>query len=323
MICPMNCFTRTADKYEVSDANESTEPSPEQLELWAKQHGMPIEHLLHCGAIRLLNACWIVKFARSKRALPPRQHLPEAAFVTVEQLQQAMPNIADYLRIVVLSYAWLTPEHPDPLGQQLVNFCAQVEQARRMLRSPADACLYCVFCGCAVPLGHGCCCFCLPRSGQECGRCAHQLPSGEMAVFYDYGSLYQKCPRTGEPRTAMENAAFKAALSRMQVWYAHQLTTCFFMTEPPAGSTALRYTERGWPTFEYQVSMLAKTWTSSGWPQLFDVGRGVDKLFVRPPPLSTEALLELLQTKCFTNGAVSGLRCGSVDRAPSQTALLE
>ena len=195
------------------------------------------------------------------------------------------------MSVLAVSHCWETAAHPDPEGATLVMLCDAMERA-------------------------------MSKKVTNGEYTWEKIPS-EMAVFYDYGSLYQKCPRTGEPRTAMENAAFKAALSRMQVWYAHQLTTCFFMTEPPAGSTALRYTERGWPTFEYQVSMLAKTWTSSGWPQLFDVGRGVDKLFVRPPPLSTEALLELLQTKCFTNGAVSGLRCGSVDHAPSQTALLE
>jgi len=175
------------------------------------------------------------------------------------------------MSVLAVSHCWETAAHPDPEGATLVMLCDAMERA-------------------------------MSKKVTNGEYTWEKIPS-EMAVFYDYGSLYQKCPRTGEPRTAMENAAFKAALSRMQVWYAHQLTTCFFMTEPPAGSTALRYTERGWPTFEYQVSMLAKTWTSSGWPQLFDVGRGVDKLFVRPPPLSTEALLELLQTKCFTNGA--------------------
>jgi len=175
------------------------------------------------------------------------------------------------MSVLAVSHCWETAAHPDPEGATLVMLCDAMERAM--------------------------------SKGVTNGEYTWEKIPREMAVFYDYGSLYQKCPRTGEPRTAMENAAFKAALSRMQVWYAHQLTTCFFMTEPPAGSTALRYTERGWPTFEYQVSMLAKTWTSSGWPQLFDVGRGVDKLFVRPPPLSTEALLELLQTKCFTNGA--------------------
>jgi len=128
-----------------------------------------------------------------------------------------------------------------------------------------------------------------------------RLPDN-MAVFFDYCSLFQKSP-DGTPRSPMENAAFKAALSRMQVWYAHQLTTCFFLTQPPEGSTTLPYMERGWPTFEYNVSMLAKTVTSSGWPQLFDISLGVDRIFQRPPPLSTAELRKLLNSKHFTNGA--------------------
>ena len=65
---------------------------------------------------------------------------------------------------------------------------------------------YCLVCGVA----HGCCCFVVPWTGQRCCRCAHQLPSGEFAVFYDFGSLHQK-DEAGE-RTPAEREAFDTAL---------------------------------------------------------------------------------------------------------------
>lgn len=57
---------------------------------------------------------------------------------------------------------------------------------------------------------------------------------------------------------------------RPQVWYAHQLTTCFFVTDDPQINSARStpYHERGWPTFEYHVAAIGKAITSSGWPQV-------------------------------------------------------
>lgn len=117
----------------------------------------------------------------------------------------------------------------------------------------------------------------------------------------------------------------------MQLWYAHMLTTVFLMTEPggrlpsrnalPHGSgargtreaagagevgseatTALAYTERGWPCFECMVSMLGKTTSQWAWPLVVNVGAGMGSS-VRLPPLAPDDFAALLDTRHFTSGA--------------------
>lgn len=48
-----------------------------------------------------------------------RQELPRGAFVTVDQLRSATRIQDEGLRILVLSYGWMTRSHPDPLGENL------------------------------------------------------------------------------------------------------------------------------------------------------------------------------------------------------------
>ena len=103
-------------------------------------------------------------------------------------------------------------------------------------------------------IADGCFCGCIPLRGQGCGRSVTSLPRGELAVFYDYASLLQK-DEEGQ-RTPDEKALFSKALEKMGSWYAHSLATTFVM-DVPSDAAVLPYGERGWPTFEYQVSMLA------------------------------------------------------------------
>ena len=121
------------------------------------------------------------------------------------------------------SYCWLTPAHPDPLGEQLVSLAEAIEKAET-----------------------------------EGG---HKFPS-EAAIFIDFGSLCQKDPdvwvpccggptyKPPEARTAEEAAAadayeasrngeereaFGVALSSMQIWYVHPLLTAFLTRTLPEG----------------------------------------------------------------------------------------
>ena len=121
------------------------------------------------------------------------------------------------------SYCWLTPAHPDPLGEQLVSLAEAIEKAET-------------------------------RAGEK-------FPS-EAAIFVDYGSLCQKDPdmwvpccggptykppedRTAEEaaaadayeasRTGEEREAFGVALSSMQIWYVHPMLTAFLTRTLPEG----------------------------------------------------------------------------------------
>ena len=72
-----------------------------------------------------------------------------------------------------------------------------------------------------------------------------QLPKyerhfAEMAIFYDFCSLFQK------PRTEEQDDHFREALSTMPVWYAHRLTTCYVNRARPVRLPDVRpYEERG------------------------------------------------------------------------------
>ena len=80
------------------------------------------------GDVTLLSRNWLVEFAHAysttKEPLPRRQDLPPEAIVSVERLralhEKAAPHVGRaVLPIMAVSYAWLTPEHPDPQGRQL------------------------------------------------------------------------------------------------------------------------------------------------------------------------------------------------------------
>ena len=125
------------------------------------------------------------------------------------------------------SYCWLSPAHPDPLGEQLVSLAEAIEKAET----------------------------------EGTGYYNSTFPS-EAAIFIDFGSLCQKDPelwvpccggptyKPPEARTAEEAAAadayeasrngeereaFGVALSSMQIWYVHPLLTAFLTRKLPKG----------------------------------------------------------------------------------------
>jgi hypothetical protein len=210
------------------------------------------------------------------------------------------------LKLVAISHAWLTPEHPDPRGEQLVKFADTVQREWRCCRSGMEVCLFCFFhiccpcCPCCVPFGS---CFGLPCYGQQCCAAAAAFPPGEFMVFYDYASLHQKDPATGT-RTDEESAAFGAALETMGTWYAHALSTTYALDVLPPGWETTPYAGRGWTTFEAAVSALAKETSNESWAKHVRVsetkrqGQGT----TRPPPVHPEVFAATLARKAFTNG---------------------
>ena len=154
--------------------------------------------------VRLLRLSWLLKQARRGAVLPRRQELPEEAFLSEAEVR-ALPrgpggeeyetcgcNMTDDqradkpLRIIAISYGWLTPEHPDPDGEQLRRFAQQIERERQCF--PGDCCEVGVslcFNALSLRLVCGYCCYFIPFFGQPCGETANQLPSGEFGVFFE------------------------------------------------------------------------------------------------------------------------------------------
>lgn len=171
--------------------------------------------LLEAGAggkpapVKLLKLSWVLKRAAKLRhartlakkqalAMPRRQQLEidePGAFLTAAEVR-ALPRGHGHdqpLRILSISHGWLTPQHPDPYGEQLVNFAAQIAKERSWFRGTCCrnfqvACAWVVCCGCL----NDCCCWVIPCHDAGWGKCWYQLPDGEFGVFYDYGSLMQK-----------------------------------------------------------------------------------------------------------------------------------
>ena len=130
----------------------------------------------------------------------------------------------------------------------------------------------------------------------------------KFAVFLDWTALPQKV--NGQERNAEDKAAFDEALSCMQVWYAHMLTTVLLLTGKQDG-VSLSYQDRGWPTFERLVSMILTPKTPNVWPMIVDVGAMPDGAETMPNdgyckrlvPMSVDRFAETMREKKFTNGA--------------------
>ena len=155
--------------------------------------------------VRLLRLSWLLKQARRGAVLPRRQQLPEDAFLSESEVR-ALPrghvglplencggccmmddDRADKpLRIISISYGWLTPEHPDPKGEQLARFAEQIDRERQCCPGSCRG-VGCWLCWNALCLGccAGYCCYVIPVAGQQCGDTMDQLPSGEFGVFYE------------------------------------------------------------------------------------------------------------------------------------------
>ena len=123
--------------------------------------------------------------------------------------------------IVIVSYAWGARDHPDPSGRLLREVLAPAIEWYMSERTGGYS-----------------------KRGKRSGAL-------DFGMFLDFTSMFQK------PRAQEEDAAFRRALSCMDVLYAHQRTVKWRLTRQPPGVEGLPYSARGWPFFETIVSGLA------------------------------------------------------------------
>jgi hypothetical protein len=224
------------------------------------------------------------------------------------------------LRIASISHGWLTPEHPDPFGQQLLRFAQQVEKERTPL-DPIQVARNNEYYGrkWRFEVEHtGLCCGMIPIVGQPWCTHMYTFPEGEFAVFYDFGSLLQR-DAAGE-RSEEETKSFDEAKETMGVRYGHKLLTTFILSELPEGwpkTEAARpffpdgwLTGKGWPTSERAMSGLIKRNITSSWRRIVDTsvpfGGASGEGWIgnrRDPPLHPRDFASKLALKVFTNGA--------------------
>lgn len=254
---------------------------------WERLGGSSLENLLKSGAISLLDAGWLVESTHDLNVIRCRQQLPNCAFLRLDQIIEASQEdpIDRGLHILVLSYMWLHPIHPDPKADTL-------RLVRRVLPSFIE------------------------RSKRKFSK---KLRWG---LFWDYASLFQHPdPQAGHFRTPSEEALFREGLEGLSNLFTHTNTTILKVTQHPPNyprgynlpenSNVAAYIHRGWPFTESCWASMTKD--SSKTLDISPVTLQTEPLpYVsltqmtvagqRGPPLTPERFDHAIQDCCFTNG---------------------
>jgi len=271
---------------------------PAQEQEWQSMQGGELEEPLLNGAWALIDAHWLIAHATKPGArFLPRQQLPPEAFMTLPELKTiGFPRQA--IALIVVSYPWLTPEHPDPQGHSL-------RLLSKVLASYVDQ--------------------------PSCGTSAHastKWSCGEQrwAVFIDFLSMHQK--QQQKRRIPSEDQLFKFGLSKVNWLYSHQYTRVFRLTKvPPEFPDARPYSDRGWCFAETAWARLTKSgrkcidlgkYSGSKVHWLDIVAECISDLG-RPPPLLPDDFNQALEMRSFTTGKtdmelVKGLYVAEFDR---------
>lgn len=146
----------------------------DSLKAAAREKDKRVAKLLRDGTIRLISVKWLVNSSSTLDRLVRCQDLPGDAFVDAKVASKRYIN-QEQFDVYVLSYGWLTPEHPDPEGFRLAmlrRFFSDV----RLCPDIEHACLFWDFA--SLPQKE--------RTGDEDSRFKRGL--GAMGDFY--GSMY-------------------------------------------------------------------------------------------------------------------------------------
>ena len=246
---------------------------------------------------------------REARPLPCRQQIetehPEAIMSVDEiwrlftQLRRPRVSHFDAVPVVSVSHCWETPQAPDPEA--------------RTLRIVAEAL--------AGKLEEDI----LDDEDDRVGLPYYEyLGFDDMAVFFDFSSLYQNKPT---PLTPTQEASFKRAHAKMWMWYRNMLTTVVIVrgqddhlrkyAKDEKSGELVRTDElnprdgRGWPCCDEAMAHAFKQAKppGTGWNKVVEAGGASGQ--VQRPPMAPSRFADLLQTLVFTDGSdrevVSGL----------------
>jgi len=171
----------------------------------------------------MLDAEWLADLADAGGICPRCQEVPDNAKVTLAEMEAIRFG---GLGVLVISYPWLSSEHPDPNGEQLRRIAF-------VFRAFANF--------------------------------AKEFPGARFGVFVDYCSMPQKsttCPPGGDDRTEEDQLRFKRALDAINTFYGHRLTYVLLVdTALPQGGAYCNtqvYAKRGWCVAEIAICGLAK-----------------------------------------------------------------
>ena len=290
--------------------------------------------VLELGWVRLVRMTYLIELSTKKGGvLPRRQELPEEAFISVKELKQMYYSSGDegdinddgsnhdkVLPLIVISFCWITAQHPDPKGEQLKTVAEALEREKAKYAG-LDVC----------------------DEDSDVGSSFGGFK--EMGVFWDWPSLHQKDTalfdpaQTPEAKPEAERAAFVEALKNktafyggeayeksrtpeeieafrkalhhsMDLWYAHQGTTVYKLTKLPDGCTTRKasYDDSGWTTYEGRSAEQIKKvdLVDVRWKLVLDLG-AEDAAAARRWPVGPDDFENIIKDKTFTNGADTGV----------------
>eukprot|EP00386_Alphamonas_edax_P000058 GDKI01000147.1.p1 GENE.GDKI01000147.1~~GDKI01000147.1.p1 ORF type:complete len:645 (+),score=70.11 GDKI01000147.1:116-2050(+) len=268
-----------------------------------------LDRLIKTGAVALIHGKWLLQYYENNLGkLPHRQQLEQAqagagsggCIVGWEEWERFKG--LENTKILVVSYPWLSEDHPDPDSWHLERVATYIHTH---LKDKADL---------------------LEREnnrqkrlGQESRELIEMFSVNEVYVFWDWVSLYQR------PRTSEQNDLFRTALSSMDIWYAHEKAHVLVLDQiPPHAANRLPYTDRGWCTFEQQVYSLASKGAHGVSVMKSDAGQltvasAYDNALVCIPR-TPNSFRALLATKTFTNKEDTGTVADLYERVFKQIA---
>lgn len=194
---------------------------------WDAMGGRMLEEALQ--NTDLVDAQYLIKLAELKAPVPRWQDIPEEARINAKNIWRLKGSTLGgfgLLPVLVMSYCWLSPEHPDPAGEQL-SWIVPILQAMVAFVQKTDK-----------KMSDG---------GRHC----------TVGVMQDFLSMPQK------PRTPEEDERFDKALkTELNLLYMHPKTPVLIMDRAPgkhAKYTNLRpYHARGWCYMEMRLSSIVK-----------------------------------------------------------------
>ena len=254
---------------------------------WDRCDGDQVEDLVGSGAVAVLDAAWLVSFAASGGILARRQLLPAEAFLDVSTLKSSLSPTSTTLHLIVLSYAWLTPKHPDPRGTTL-----------RLLAKVLSA-------------------FIELWGGRKVGvfwdfGSLHQHPDVNAGLLRTPSEqeLFTRA-LSGLGTLYAHRSTWVLRVTTFPKGYPEE-----YEDELPANSNTATYAERGWTFVETSWACMAKGrgFSDAGPSQVWDLGKldttesswyemrdKCTKDKVRPPPLTPDKFETSLSSKRFTN----------------------
>mmetsp|Transcript_33844 Transcript_33844/g.105108 ORF Transcript_33844/g.105108 Transcript_33844/m.105108 type:complete len:527 (+) Transcript_33844:96-1676(+) len=236
---------------------------------------------LGCGAVRLLSAMWLSQRPDSY-ILHRRRELPPEAFVRPDE---ALDMMEKRYSVVVVSYTWLSQDHPDPAGFHTRILVRYLTKHLQFFSGFDDVGVF-----------------------------------WDYVSLHQTGGPRPKGGKYDPSRGEEEEKLRAIGLQALPYFYGGKKTVVVKLTRMPEACDLVPYDCRGWCFAESTISGMVKesgqfldlglaakalSDESLDWEQLRDAA-----IAIRHPPLLPEDMAHALERMTVTQGDDRGLLCG-------------